>query len=143
MDNIISQFKLGMDRTILPLQPFLKGLILNVGAGNKQIPGAIPLDWPSWNADRDVIPYDSETVAGIHCYHFLEHCADPIRILAEFQRVLINGGMVNIVVPFYSSSMQSARPRSQGEVLREHLEDVVCESLLHQVQSSMVIRSRH
>lgn len=100
-------FKIGMDREIEEILLFGRGLILNVGAGNKQIYGTIPLDWPEWNADVDKIPYADESIQGIHCYHFLEHCARPERVLMEFQRVLVRGGIVNVVVPFYNSSMQA------------------------------------
>lgn len=97
-----------MDRTIPQLQHFPEeGLILNIGAGKKHVAGSIPLDFPEWDADYQRIPYNDEVVAGIHCYHFLEHCARPVAVLLEFQRVLRVGGCANIVVPYYNSSMQA------------------------------------
>lgn len=124
MDKFSLLFKLGMDRDIgTPLDPIpLLGVTqegdllkehearrvhLNVGAGNKVIVGAIPLDYPEWDADKDPISYANESVDVITAYHFLEHCADPVKVLLEFQRVLKPGGYVNIVVPYYSAQMQT------------------------------------
>jgi predicted SAM-dependent methyltransferase len=67
--------------------------------------GALPLDYPEWNADRDEIPFDADSVVEIHAYHFLEHCVDPVRVLLECQRVMRKGAVMNIVVPYYKSEM--------------------------------------
>jgi len=82
-------------------------LILNVGAGNKLIPGTTVLDLPRWNADTDPIPFDDATVSGIHAYHFLEHVHRPADVLWEFQRVLKVHGFVNICVPYYNAQCQA------------------------------------
>jgi SAM-dependent methyltransferase len=79
------------------------GFYLNLGAGNKHIPGCRELDLPEWNAEEDIIPYDDETVVVVHAYHFLEHLANPIFVLSEIERVLKPGGVANIGVPYYSS----------------------------------------
>jgi hypothetical protein len=100
-------FKIGMDRDIHDLLPFPEGMVLNVGAGNKLIDGTTVLDYPEWNADEQPIPYGNGMVSGIHAYHFLEHCAKPMDVIMEFQRVLKVGGVVNICVPYYSSQMQA------------------------------------
>lgn len=107
IDTVAKLFNLGMDRELLDPLPLVGPVILNVGAGNKLIPCSIPLDWPEWNADTMDIPYRDGTVDGIHCYHFLEHCARPHYVLGEFQRILKVGGRVNIVVPYYNSQMQA------------------------------------
>ena len=99
-------FNLGMDRYIpQPLPDNDKGVILNLGAGNKMIDQSIPLDYPDWDADQDPIPFENSTVSMIHAYHFLEHCADPVHVLHECQRVLMPGGHINIIVPYYNSQM--------------------------------------
>jgi len=98
-------FKLGMDRNIPHILNFPDGKVLNVGAGNKSIEGAIPLDLPEWNSDLIPIPYPACTIAGIHCYHFLEHLVDPVKFLREAQRVLILNGLINIVTPFWNCQM--------------------------------------
>ena len=56
-DQLIRFFKLGMDRNIMepvPMSEWPVGRALNVGAGNKDIPGTTPLDLPDWNADTDL-----------------------------------------------------------------------------------------
>lgn len=106
--SLTDLFSIGMDRVMTDPLPFpTTGTILNVGAGNKHIIGSIPLDYPDWDADTDEIPYKDGSVSGIHCYHFLEHVAEPARVLLEFQRVLEVGGLINIVVPYYNSQMQA------------------------------------
>jgi hypothetical protein len=105
--TVVDTFELGMSR-ILPewRDDNSTAIVLNLGAGNKHIPGAVALDFP-WDAEMDPIPYASETVSQIHAYHFLEHLRNPVELLLECQRVLISGGHMNIVVPYYSSSMQA------------------------------------
>jgi predicted SAM-dependent methyltransferase len=100
--------KLGLDREINCFEEFSGDqlLRLNVGSGNKKIPGTIDLDLPEWDADSDPIPFREGSVSEIHCYHFLEHVKFPVRVLLEFQRVLCSGGIVNIGVPYYTSQMQ-------------------------------------
>jgi len=48
-------FKLAMDRHVPELEPVHSNEIpkpsLNLGAGNKKIPGTIPLDLPEYDAD--------------------------------------------------------------------------------------------
>ena len=95
----------GMDRNIPCLVDPPGGLALNVGAGNKVIEGAIPLDYPEWDADKDPLPFDNNEISTIHAYHFLEHIRDPVGMLLEFQRTLMVGGVINIVVPYYTSQM--------------------------------------
>lgn len=100
-------FKYGMDRKISELIPDVSEdkIVLNLGSGNKIIPGAIPLDYPEWDADCDYIPYKDNSVSQIHAYHFFEHCKYPAKVLQDCQRVLISGGHINICVPYYSSQM--------------------------------------
>jgi ubiquinone/menaquinone biosynthesis C-methylase UbiE len=108
--EITELFKIGMDRSIPSLVDFKSGYgrkILNIGAGNKKIPGSIPLDYPCWNAEIDKIPFGDNSIDGIHCYHFLEHIQNVIFVLSEFQRILVSGGLVNIVVPYYKSQMMA------------------------------------
>ena len=99
-------FKLGMDRDIDPVANDPKtGQAINVGAGNKEIEGATPFDYPEWDADAESLPLVDDSLSCIHAYHFLEHVQNPVRVLQDFQRVLIVGGVVNIVVPYYTSQM--------------------------------------
>lgn len=107
MTTIQEQFFIGMDRTIPDLVEPPRGLAINLGAGNKIVAGAVSLDYPEWDADIERIPYPDESVALIHAYHFLEHLHDPVAMLRECQRVLVPGGVLNIVVPYYTSQMQA------------------------------------
>lgn len=106
-DTIIDLFRVGMARDIPNLRPMPTGTKLNLGAGKKLIAGSIALDYPDWDADHHRIPFQDGVISGIHCYHFLEHVRQPILMLEEFQRVLRPGGVVNIVVPYYTSQMQA------------------------------------
>lgn len=81
--------------------------ILNLGPGKKVIAGTIGIGLPEWNADSDPLPYDDESVGGIHAYHFLEHVKDPLKVLKECERVLYPGGVMNILVPYYTSQLQA------------------------------------
>lgn len=73
---------------------------LNLGAGFRHIGGSVPLDYESgWDADTMPIPYKDSSIAGIWAHGFFEHVKDPRAVLAECQRVLVTGGVLNIVVP--------------------------------------------
>lgn len=98
-------FHMGMDRILNHIWTAKDGKALNLGAGNKKIEGAVALDYPHWDADKDAIPYDDESVEAIYAFHFLEHCADPVKVLLECQRVLKPGGVIYICVPYYNSQM--------------------------------------
>lgn len=104
--TIIDLFNLGMMRDYSDILPDKTGVILNLGPGNKHIDGAIELEYPSWDAECDEIPFDNNSVDQIHAYHFLEHIRNVPFLLNECNRVLKTGGHINIVVPYYKSSMQ-------------------------------------
>lgn len=113
--NIQDLFALGMKRHIPELLDAPEGIVVNLGAGNSPIPGAVNLDWPEWSAESygirlldehgHLVIAEDESIACIHAYHFLEHLHDPLRMLMEINRVLKPGGVVNICVPHYSGSM--------------------------------------
>lgn len=107
MFTVQDLFMLGMKKSIPELIPPGEDQ-LNLGCGNHHIEGAIPLDYPEWDADYDQIPFSDESIDTIHMYHFLEHTKDPIEILIECDRVLKVGGTVNITVPYYSSNLYGA-----------------------------------
>lgn len=111
MNTFQEFFKLGMKRDVPALHDIeaigLTGLRLNLGSGHHPIEGCLNMDYPQWDAERDPLPFEDGTVAEIHAYHFLEHLSNPIRMLKECQRVLTSGGVLNIVVPYYTSQMQA------------------------------------
>lgn len=101
-------FQVGMDRTAGEfIDVAVPGAVmLNLGPGNKHLIGVDELEWPEWNAEVDpTIPRGDGSVDAIFAFHFLEHLTDPRPVLRECQRVLRSGGTLNVVVPFYKSSM--------------------------------------
>ena len=100
MKTLIDLFNIGMMRSYQDTMPMPDGLVLNIGAGNKSIHGSIPLDWPEWDAETMAIPYETNSVDGIHCYHFLEHIKNVREVICEMIRVTRPGGVINIVVPY-------------------------------------------
>lgn len=97
-----------MARDVPGIVPFPHGgLLLNLGPGNKYMPGTKGYGLPDWDADFNKIPETDETVDGIYAFHFLEHVWHPIKVLRECQRVLKPGGSMLIVVPYYNSQMQA------------------------------------
>lgn len=106
--SIQDMVKLGLKRNVNELLEHGPGLLkLNIGAGNTKIDDCINVDYPEYDADNGRIPYPDVTVSLIHAYHFLEHVKEPIKVLEDFERVLCKGGIVNIVVPYYSSNLQA------------------------------------
>ncbi len=99
-------FWYGMDRRInQPASP-PPGQRINLGVGHKQMPhGVKSIGLPEWNADTMRLPYATGTVAEVWALHFLEHVQRPIAVLAEVQRVLMPGGVCNIVVPYGTCHM--------------------------------------
>lgn len=104
-------FSVAMSRLIPDLSvPPNAGFHISIGAGSKKVPGnPHPLDLPQWDAATDRLPYSDRSVSVIHSYHFFEHLPGPItiKVLAECQRVLMPGGIMNICVPYYNSAMQA------------------------------------
>lgn len=104
--DIQEVIKLGLDRHIPKFAEFPDGKIINIGAGNKHISGAVSVDLPEYDADISPLPFEDNSVSGIHCYHFLEHVKYPVAVLFDMQRVLKSGGVINILTPYYTSQMQ-------------------------------------
>jgi SAM-dependent methyltransferase len=103
MQSLQDFFLLGMKRQLPevytpPLRPYTP-VAINLGAGKQVIPGAVALDFPAWDANREPIPYGDASVDIVYAFHFLEHVDRPIDMLREIQRVLRPGGVANIVVP--------------------------------------------
>lgn len=108
MQTLVDLFNLGMMRNFQEILPAKEGLVLNLGAGNKVIDGAIPLDYPEWDANTMAIPFEDNSVDMIHAYHVLEHIENILFLMTEIRRVLKPGGHINIVVPYYNSHMQAS-----------------------------------
>lgn len=133
--DIQKLFALGMKRDVPQLLDFPAGPVANLGCGRHHLDGVSNIDYPQWEAERyeiqlpravimpehplvkseawgadtlfrdQLIRCPDNFLAGIHAYHFLEHVHDPRRMLREMQRCLMAGGVINICVPHYWSSM--------------------------------------
>jgi predicted SAM-dependent methyltransferase len=83
-----------------------QGLGLNLGCGDRMLPGWINVDLCA-KADlrldlREPIPLPDGCSAIIYCEHFLEHLKYPeeaLPFLKECRRLLATGGKLSIVVP--------------------------------------------
>lgn len=103
-------FFLGMDREIPKLlSPPQGGRLIDVGASGtkKTLPEA--LGYPEWVWPRDRLPAERGEVAAFHAFHFFENLSgdDAISLLRSMESRLMPKGIINIVVPYYNSSMQA------------------------------------
>ena len=82
-------------------------LSLNLGCGPIILPDTVnvdivPLPGVDLIADLDQPwPWAGETVARILASHLFEHIAEPVRFMAEAWRVLVDGGTLDLRVPYY------------------------------------------
>lgn len=80
--------------------------VLDVGAGGRRLsPSVVTVDaepHPGTNVLADIgrLPFRTASVAGLVCTGTLEHVLDPPQAVAEFARVLGNGGEIHVEVPF-------------------------------------------
>jgi len=96
--------------------------ILHLGPGKKGgQDNSIDLEWPDYDFDqpqclsrpgpecpdisKKMWRIESESVGGIVATHVLEHLADPRHLIWEAGRVLVPGGVMNIVVPKAGSNL--------------------------------------
>lgn len=92
--------------------PEQEGILIQLGAGKKDIEGWASLDYPSWDAHSDNpklwrLPYDDASVAEIASYHTLDHL-EPwavVRTLREIERVLEPQGVFTNIVPHYMGQL--------------------------------------
>jgi SAM-dependent methyltransferase len=102
--NIRETFQVGMDRQLPEFLEPPPGIQLNLGAGNKDIPGTVRLDADmGWWAPR--LPYKLNSVGVAYAFHFLEHLDKDtaLGLLREVERVLVPGGVFVSVTPHWSS----------------------------------------
>lgn len=107
MKTLNEFFRMGMKRDIPELlEPPGRALniayrAINLGAGLSPIVGTESLDYPYWDGMQDDIPAEQNSVGALYAFHFLEHLSGErvIHMLREAERVLVVGGIFNIVVP--------------------------------------------
>jgi SAM-dependent methyltransferase len=90
--------------------------VLHLGPGRKGgQDGTIDIEWPDYDFDqvgclsrpgpdnpqisRKMWAIEDESCAGVVATHVLEHLRDPRHLIWEVDRVLVPGGVFNIVVP--------------------------------------------
>lgn len=110
MKNLNEFFRMGMKREIPELldQPSTAPRAFNLGAGLSRIEGAQSLDYTEgWDGMRHDIPAARSSVGAVYAFHFLEHLSGErvIYMLREVERVLVVGGVFNIVVPHRLGAM--------------------------------------
>ena len=100
-----------MDEQIKKYSPYIKGRVLDVGAGSYsryidffKYQEYVKMDIElGENVDvvgrAEDIPFEQETFDSIVCTQVFEHLADPFKAASEIYRVLKNGGHCLITVP--------------------------------------------
>ena len=83
----------------------IKSVRLNLGAGLTYIPGFTNIDISnkadiSLDLGKDKLPFNDASVDLVFSYHTLEHVPDYLFVLSEIHRVLKNGGLFLVGVPY-------------------------------------------
>jgi SAM-dependent methyltransferase len=128
-----------ISRHLRPALSGMNGRILDVGAGEAPWRGWLP-DGTSYvgidieNSDefgmgKDVsdvvyydggaIPFDDESFDGVLCVEVLEHASDPEFLLTEISRILTDGGLLLLTVPW--SARRHHIPNDFHRFTRERL----------------------
>jgi hypothetical protein len=106
--SLTDLFTVGMDRVVPEYKVALRdNKVLNLGAGYKHIYGADNLTAETgWPAPL-LVGYEAESVDTVYALHFLEHLnkTDLLTMLREIERVLVWGGVLNVVVPWYGGQL--------------------------------------
>lgn len=97
-------FGFGMHRSVARWVAPIEGLpALHLGPGVKSVVDTVDIEWPEYDLESCVLPFDDESVGAVFATHVLEHLANPLHILGEAARVLAFGGAMTILVPHAQS----------------------------------------
>lgn len=86
----------------------------DLGCGKRWPEGFIGIDKISYgqtyvlDLERQAMPFETETIEFIRAHNFFEHTNEYIRILNECWRVLKKGGVIDIIVPDITKSLDVA-----------------------------------
>ena len=93
---------------------------LNLGCGNKILPGYVNLDkFPIPGADivHDLeeypYPFKANTFTEVECNMILEHIHDLVFIMKELHRISKSGALLKIKVPYFSCASNFIDPTHQ------------------------------
>jgi len=93
---------------------------LNIGCGNKPLEGYVNLDHQKLlgvdvvhHLNQFPYPFNDNTFSVVEANHVLEHTDNPLQVLEELYRILQVGGVVNVTVPYYSSTGAFQDPTHQ------------------------------
>lgn len=119
------------------IDEFLTGTGIEIGAFETPIPGISPIyidkyaefagrkSHADYMGDATSLPVFSASLDYVASSHVLEHCANPVKAMLEWQRVLKPGGFVYCVVPDRRYTFDSARPLTPPEhMIHDYLEGV-------------------
>ncbi|MDA7640984.1 class I SAM-dependent methyltransferase [Opitutaceae bacterium] len=122
-------------------QRWCKGIGVEIGAFDKPTPGISPIyiDKAREFAGKPVphidyirnaysLPIVSNSLDYIVASHVIEHCANPVKALAEFYRVTKPGGIIYIVVPDKIKTFDRNRPATPVDHMLEDFTNNVADS---------------
>lgn len=99
----VAQIRESEDWVLLERPNYTPYNCVSIGPGAKHMKNWIELDYPAWDAETMPMPYPDDSIAAIFTAHTLDHLSPGavVRLLAEAQRVLRDGGTFTCVVPHF------------------------------------------
>lgn len=84
---------------------------LNIGAGESNLPGFIPIDIQKGADASTKLPYEDGTVDEVYASHVLEHIhhSKTFPTIQEWVRVLKPGGRIRIAIPDFEKVLKNVK----------------------------------
>lgn len=108
------------------LRPTGPGAVLDVGCGAAKWPGSIGIDISADTAadvvhDLDVFPWPlpDDSVDQVLMQDVLEHLREPLRVVAELERICRDGARIQLRTPHFSSMLAYSDPTHRHYFSRE------------------------